>query len=150
MGQLTSPTNCPSFGNPITGLAANSGDYNADGTNYDYPNVSTYQQGNSKTAFLNGVFSDPATQFTQPTLGTEGNEKQNLFRGPNFAETDAAIYKDNRFKERYNFQIRFEFYNLFNRTNLENVDTNPIDANFGKATGQLLGRWWQIGGRFTF
>jgi hypothetical protein len=144
------PTNCPSFGNPITGLAANSGDYNADGTNYDYPNVSTYQQGNSKTAFLNGVFSDPATQFTQPTLGTEGNEKQNLFRGPNFAETDAAIYKDNRFKERYNFQIRFEFYNLFNRTNLENVDTNPIDANFGKATGQLLGRWWQIGGRFTF
>jgi hypothetical protein len=144
------PTGCPSFANPITGLAPNSGDYNADGTNFDYPNVTNYAQGTSKQAFLTGVFSSPTTQFTQPTLGTEGNEKQNGFRGPNFAETDLAIYKDNRFKERYNFQIRFEFYNIFNRTNLENMDTNVLDPGFGKATGQLLGRWWQIGGRFTF
>jgi hypothetical protein len=141
---------CPSAGNQINGLAPNSGDYNADGDNYDYPNVTGYQQGNSKSAFLNGVFSNPTSQFTQPKIGTEGNEKQNLFRGPNFSETDAAIYKDNRFKERFNFQIRFEFYNIFNRTNLETMDTNPLDANFGKATGQLLGRWWDIAGRFTF
>jgi len=139
---------CPSAGNQITGLAANSGDYNADGTNYDYPNVASYTQATSKAAFLNGVFA--AGQFTQPTISTEGNEKQNAFRGPNFAETDLAIYKDNRFKERFNFQIRFEFYNIFNRTNLENMDIDPLDPNFGKATGQLLGRWWQLGGRFTF
>ena len=144
------PTGCPSFANPITGLAPNSGDYNADGTNLDYPNVTNYQQGTSRSAFLNGVFSNPATQFTAPTLGTEGNEKQNGFRGPNFYETDAAIYKDNRFKERFNFQIRFEFFNLFNRVNLQNMDTNNLDGNFGKATGQFLPRWWQIGGRFTF
>jgi len=145
-------SNCPSNANPITGLAANSGDYNADGDNYDYPNAASYAQGNSKAAFLSGVFGNPLTQtqFTQPTIGTEGNEKQNGFRGPNFAETDLAVYKDNRFKERFNFQIRFEFYNIFNRTNLETMDTDPLDANFGKATGQLLGRWWQIGGRFTF
>jgi len=143
---------CPAPGNQINGLAPNSGDYNADGTNYDYPTVTSYAQGTSKSAFLNGVFADPTTQFTQPTIGTEGNEKQNGFRGPNFAETDLAIYKDNRFKERFNFQIRFEFYNIFNRTNLNdlNVDTDPLDGNFGKVTGQLLPRWWQIGGRFTF
>jgi Carboxypeptidase regulatory-like domain len=139
---------CPSAGNQINGLAANSGDYNADGTNYDYPNVASYAQATSKAAFLSGVFA--AGQFTQPTISTEGNEKQNAFRGPNFAETDLAVYKDNRFKERFNFQIRFEFYNIFNRTNLETMDTDPLDANFGKATGQLLGRWWQLGGRFTF
>src|SRR3984885_13363654 len=143
---------CPAAGNQIDGLAPNSGDYNADGTNYDYPTVTSYVQGTSKSAFLNGVFANPTTQFTQPTIGTEGNEKQNGFRGPNFAETDLAIYKDNRFKERFNFQIRFEFYNIFNRTNLNdlNVDTDPLDGNFGKVTGQLLPRWWQIGGRFTF
>jgi hypothetical protein len=139
---------CPSATNPITGLAPNSGDYNADGTNYDYPNVASYAQGNSKAAFLNGVFQPG--QFTQPAISTEGNETQNAFRGPNFAETDLAVYKDNRFKERFNFQIRFEFYNIFNRTNLENMDIDPLDPNFGKATGQLLGRWWQLGGRFTF
>jgi hypothetical protein len=141
---------CPAAGNQINGLAPNSGDYNADGTNYDYPTVTSYAQGTSKSAFLNGVFA--AGQFTQPTIGTEGNERQNAFRGPNFAETDLAIYKDNRFKERFNFQIRFEFYNIFNRTNLNdlNMDTDPLDGNFGKATGQLLPRWWQLGGRFTF
>src|SRR5271168_1792966 len=144
------PPTCPSAANTIIGLAPNSGDYNADGSNYDYPNVTNYAQGTSKAAFLNGIFANPTTQFTQPAIGTEGNEKQNGFRGPNFAETDMAIYKDNRFKERFNFQIRFEFYNIFNRTNLETMDTDPLDANFGKATGQLLGRWWQIGGRFTF
>jgi hypothetical protein len=141
---------CPSFTNPITGLSAASGDYNADGTNLDYPNVANYSQGTSKAAYLNGIFASPATQFTQPTLGTEGNERLNGFREPNFIETDAAIYKDNRFKERFNFQIRFEFYNLFNRVNLENVDDNLPDGNFGKTTGQLLPRWWQIGGRLTF
>ena len=142
------PPPCPSNANTIIGLAANSGDYNADGMNYDYPNVTSYAQATSKAAFLNGVFTPG--QFTQPAISTEGNEKQNAFRGPNFAETDLAIYKDNRFKERFNFQIRFEFYNIFNRTNLETMDTDPLDTNFGKATGQLLGRWWQIGGRFTF
>lgn len=30
------------------------------------------------------------------------------------------------------------------------MDTNNLDGNFGKATGQFLPRWWQIGGRFTF
>ena len=150
LGSGTGEPACPSFANPIIGLQPNSGDYNADGTNYDFPNAVNYHQGTSKSAFLNGVFSDPLSQFTQPTLGTEGNEKSNGFTGPNFAETDAAIYKDTRFKERFNLQVRFEFYNLFNRTNLENMDTNPYDANFGKATGQLLGRWWQLGGRFTF
>jgi hypothetical protein len=144
------PPPCPSNANPIVGLNANSGDYNADGTNYDYPNVTSYVQATSKAAFLNGVFANPTTQFTQPTLGTEGNETQNAFRGPNFAETDLAVYKDTKFKERFNFQVRFEFYNIFNRTNLENMDTDPLDANFGKATGQLLGRWWQLGGRLTF
>lgn len=141
---------CPSAGNQIIGLAPNSGDYNADGDNLDYPDVASYKQSTSKKAFLNGIFASPTTQFTQPTIGTEGNENQNRFREPNFFETDTAIYKDNRFKERYNFQIRFEFYNLFNRSNLESVDTNVLDGNFGKATNQLLGRNWQIAGKFTF
>ena len=39
------------------------------------------------------------------------------FRGPNFFETNTNIYKDTPITERVNFQIRFEFFNLFNRAN---------------------------------
>jgi len=142
-------TGCPSVGNPITGLAANSGDYNADGDALAYPNVASYVQGSTRQAFLNtGIFTPG--QITQPALGSEGNEKQNGFREPNFAETDAAFYKNNRIKESINLQLRFEFFNLFNRPNLGFVDANPPDVNFGKSTSQQLPRWWQIGAKVTF
>lgn len=141
--------NCPSAGNPIVGLALTSGDYNADGDNYDYPNVTNYSESTSRQAFLTtGALAK--TQFAQPTMGTEGNEAQNRFREPNFAETDAAFYKNNRIRESVNLQIRFEFFNIFNRPNLGFVDADPIDPNFGKVTSQELPRWWQIAARFTF
>ncbi|HTU32317.1 MAG TPA: TonB-dependent receptor [Candidatus Acidoferrum sp.] len=144
----SAPCSDPSASNPITGLFTTSGDYNADGDDFDYPNAASYAQGNSRQAFLNGIFS--SGQFTQPTIGTEGTEKQNAFREPNFAETDAAFYKDNRIVERLSLQIRFEFFNIFNRANLGFVDSDPLDPNFGKVTSQQLPRWWQVAARFTF
>ena len=66
----------------VTGLKTGSGDYNADGYNYDFPNVpaSGYYQGSSRHDYLTGLF--PASAFTAPALGTEGNEKRNQFHGP--------------------------------------------------------------------
>lgn len=140
---------CPSPSNPITGLAPNSGDYIGDGDNLVYPSANNYNEATSRSAFLNtGVFSPG--QFTQPALGTEGNEKHNAFREPNFAETDAAFYKNNRLTESMNLQFRFEFFNLFNRQNLGFVDGNPPDATFGKVTSQQLPRWWDVALKFTF
>jgi len=49
-----------------------------------------------------------------------------------------------------NLQLRFEFFNIFNRVNLTHFDNNLADGNFGKATAQQLPRNWQIGARFTF
>jgi len=146
---------CPSVGNKIVGFAPNSGDYNADGDSagvagvgLDYPNINSYSQGTSKAAFLSGAFS--AGQFSAPSLGSEGNEKANPFRAPNFAETDVNFYKDSHITERVVLQLRFEFFNLFNRVNLTSLDQNLPDGNFGKATAQQLPRNWQIGGRLTF
>ncbi|MBV9156619.1 MAG: TonB-dependent receptor [Acidobacteriaceae bacterium] len=130
------------------GYAAGSGDYNADGDDYDYPNVASYSQLTSRVGFLNGIFSPG--QFPVPAFGSEGNEKSNRFREPNFAETDVAVYKDNHLAERVNLQLRFEFYNLFNRPNLTNVDANPVDPTFGKALSQQLPRWMQLGAKITF
>ena len=124
------------------------GDYNADGDNYDYPNVTGYQQGTSRNAYTTGVFT--AGQFTTPAPGTEGNEKFNQFRNPAFIQTDATVYKNTHVTERLNFQIRFEFFNLFNHPNFQNTQGDLSAGNFGKVTAQTLPRWWQIGGKLTF
>jgi hypothetical protein len=146
---------CPSPSNPAVGYAPGSGDYNADGdtsgvagVGLDYPDVATYNQRTSRSAFLNGAFSPG--QFTQPAFGTQGNEKANLFRSPNFFETDVNVYKNTHITERLNFQVRFEFFNLFNRVNLTAFDINLANSTFGRTTAQQLPRNWQIGGRLFF
>jgi hypothetical protein len=139
---------CPTLANPAIGYGPTSGDYNADGNNNDYPNALAYTETASKSGFLAGAI--PKSDFAVPTFGAEGNEKTGQFRAPNFAETDVNFYKDNRITERVDLQLRFEFFNIFNRANLLNVDTNFPDANFGQATASHLPRWWQLGGKISF
>jgi Carboxypeptidase regulatory-like domain len=127
----------------VTGLAPGSGDYNADGDDYDFPNVTSYAQGTSRKAFLDGVF--PGSNFTQPTIGTEGNEQAYRFHGPNYFNFDMSLAKNTQIYERLSLQLRFDFFNIFNRVNLTNMDGNLPDATFGKATGQFNPRWLQLG-----
>jgi hypothetical protein len=132
----------------ITGMQPGSGDYNADGDNLDYPNTTGYKMSTSRQAYLNGVFA--SDQFSQPTMGSEGNEKSNRFRNPNFLQTDAGLLKATAITERVRMQLRFEFFNLFNRVNLGPIDANMADGTFGKSTSQLNPRWIQIGANITF
>jgi hypothetical protein len=111
----------------------------------DFPNVTSYAESKSYTT---GVFSPG--QFTVPTMGTNGNEKNNLFRNPSFEETDFSVYKDNSITERLKFQLRIDFYNLFNRSNYQNIQNNVNAGNFGEVTAQLLPRWFDIGAKITF
>ncbi len=123
------------------------GDYNADGDNLDYPNVTSYDMQRSHDAYLNGVFTPG--QFTAPTPGTNGNEKPQQFRQPGFSEVDLAAFKSTPIGGRLNFQIRFEIYNLFNYDNLY-LSNDLSSGGFGKAISQQLPRWWQIGAKLTF
>ncbi len=133
----------------FTGYAPGSGDYNADGDNFDFPDVATYKYSTSRKSYLNGLF--PAGTFNAPgTFGAEGNETYNSFRQPGFAQWDAALLKNTPITERVNFQLRFEFFNVFNRANLNTVDANIPDGNFGKATQQYTPRFLQFGGNLTF
>jgi Carboxypeptidase regulatory-like domain len=130
------------------GYASGSGDYNADGVNLDYPNVSTYKVPATRRAYLQGVFAPGI--ITQPAFGSEGNEKPNQYRNPAFIETDASLLKDTRIFERINLQLRFEFYNIFNHPNLNGIDSNLADGTFGTSTGQAYPRWIQVGAKITF
>jgi hypothetical protein len=126
-----------------------SGDYLANGDNFSYPDVGGYQQATSRTAFTQtGVFA--GGQFTVPVAGTNGDEKTGQFRYPSFIETDLTIYKNTRITESLTFQIRFEFYNLFNHPNYIGFQNDVSQSNFGFVTQQALPRWWQIGGKLYF
>jgi hypothetical protein len=140
---------CPSAANAAVGYAAFSGDYLADGANNSYPNAVSYSQPGSNGAWLTGGI--PKSDLAVPAFGTgNGNEKSNAFSGPNFYETNVNFYKDTHITERVNFQFRFELFNLFNRANYTNVDTNFPDGNFGLATASHEARFWQLGGKITF
>jgi hypothetical protein len=139
---------CPSLANPAVGYAPGSGDYNADGNNLDYPDALSYHQSSDNKSWLTGAI--PKSNFAVPAFGNGGNEKPMQFRGPNFYETNANFYKDTPITERVNFQIRFEFFNLFNRANYTNVDVNFPDGNFGAATASHEPRFWQVAGKISF
>lgn len=128
------------------------GDYNADGDNNDYPNVSSYSISHDRQTMIhNGVFYN-STAITAPAQGTaEGSEKFNGFRNANFFETDANLYKETKLRDSMSLQFRFEFFNVFNHPNLQGVDTNLADgANFGVVTSQYQPRWIQLGANFRF
>jgi outer membrane receptor protein involved in Fe transport len=147
-------------------------DFNLDGFNYDLPNVPSFGKtlkGLSRSQFLKGTFT--FDQFPLPVdangvpLGHEGTLGRNTFRGPGFAQTDAALAKDTHFpfffKESANFQLRLDAYNVFNRVNVQGWDTNladgffapdgtPTGGNFGKANGTAQARTLQLGGKLVF
>jgi hypothetical protein len=133
----------------FVGTAPGSGDYNADGDNFDFPDVVSYTQKTGRQDFLhNGTFT--AANFTTPAFGSEGNERYSAFRAPGFQQWDAALLKNTPIRESVAFQLRFEFFNVFNHPNLTGVTVDQSVATFGKATSQASPRFIQIGGNLTF
>jgi Carboxypeptidase regulatory-like domain len=130
------------------------GDYNADGVNYDFPNVTSYAQLTGVKDYLAGTIS--RSQFSVPTPGALGNEKPYGFRNPGYNSTDLSLLKNTKITERVNLQLRLDMFNAFNRTNLDNVNSpvsdnsNLASGNFGKSTNQFNPRWLQIGANIRF
>jgi hypothetical protein len=134
----------------VIGLAPGSGDYNADGFNFDVPNMpnTAISGSHSRQDYLRGLFA--AADFPVPAPGQEGNEQRSLFRGPGFANIDLGMIKNNSIGERLNLQVRFEFFNLFNRVNLQGVDSDLASGTFGSSVATYSPRSIQLGLRLEF
>ena len=135
----------------VIGLQPGSGDFNADGYNYDFPNAPSFGynvSSRNRQSYLNGLF--PASAFPVPDLGTEGNLKPGRYVGPRFAGVDFGLVKDNPITERIGLQLRFEFFNILNHPNLNGVDGNLADATFAQSVSVFNPRWLQIGARLSF
>jgi hypothetical protein len=136
------------------------GDFNADGYDYDAPNTPTF--GNhihaSRSKFLKGVFSasafgDPANGIPYPTYGHEGNLGRNTYDGPGFAVVNMSAqrtFKVPMLGEAGSFELRGEFFNLFNRVNLVNPNNDLYGSNFGQSENQSTTRQIQITAHIRF
>ena len=138
--------------------AATSGDYNADGNNTDYPNVTAYTQkhSNSDYGLGHGIFpvcaggALPCGNFTLPAFGSEGNETPNRFLNPGYADTDLTLKKAIRITERVDLELRLDTFNLFNRVNFTAVDAKLQDTTFGQSTSTYAPRNMLLGARINF
>lgn len=89
--------------------------------------------------------------LSQPLLGNFGGMGRNVLRLNGEKNFDWNLYKNFRFTERVNFQIRAEGYNMFNNTSFQEVDRNIANPAFGQynVVGQNA-RWFQLGARMIF
>jgi len=151
--------NCPTSNQPVYCPARPKAYFGGGGTD------------NSNNAFITGSnFPGGGTRFfsTVGALGPAGvpglsnvtpGIGRNSFRGPKYRQVDLSLAKrfgmPAFFGEAANLEIKANFFNVFNITNLvpfayASSSTTITDPNFGRATGALSGRIIEFQGRFIF
>jgi hypothetical protein len=116
-------------GNPMAGIGGISADLVGTGGN---PVLDTSRSKGAKVAEYFDV-----TRFADPTAGTFGNLGRNILTGPGFANLDASLVKGFRVPllgEGGLAQLRFEGFNILNRTNFGLPDTGLTSPTFGQLT----------------
>jgi hypothetical protein len=131
------------------------GDYNADGQNYDVPNVPSFGRhitGQKKANYLKGLF--PASAFPAPGLGVEGALGRNTYDQPGYNNINFNFEKFFGvpwfFSEKMKIEVKGEVFDLFNRSNLWQMSSDLSSGSFGKTTNQLPARSFQFHLRASF
>ena len=149
---------------------AGGGDFNADGNNNDRPNTPT--GGNTISSErsdwankLAGPFKIPTTNplgipttaekvafFGRPANGTNGTLGRNTFEGPGNANTDFSVSKNFGLpiSEDTKIQLRFEFFNIFNRVNFQQPEPRLNNSSFGRPISTFDARQIQLGIKIIF
>jgi hypothetical protein len=126
---------------PVTGV-----DNSLTNVRQDRPNVvgDPYVQNKSTLVWLN-----PASFAANP-LGTFGSAGYNSLNGPRFFGLDANVTRSFQIRERQRFELRFEFFNLLNHTNLNNPVSSLSSSAFGKIQSAGDPRILQLAAKFKF
>ncbi|MGA2148413.1 MAG: hypothetical protein ABSH49_26000, partial [Bryobacteraceae bacterium] len=89
----------------------------------------------------------------QQAVGSFGNVGKGAFRGPGKFNVDTGLIKNFypfRSREDLRFQLRGEFFNILNHTQLNDPDVTRNDANFGGVYGAADPRIIQLAVKFFF
>ena len=121
------------------------GTASAVGQRPDYTGAPIYLNTSDSTKHLN-----PAA-FARPPVGRIGTLGKGAVRGAPITNIDFSVAKNWRFNERYGFQFRTEFFNVFNHTNFIGFDTDISHGlSFGTLNTAQAPREIQFGFKFTF
>ncbi|MDQ1410360.1 MAG: hypothetical protein QOJ41_2095, partial [Acidobacteriaceae bacterium] len=92
--------------------------------------------------FLPGAFAEN----TDP--GTFGTANRRFFHGPGFNNTDFGLLKRTQLKENFAFDVRIEFFNIFNHAQFKNPGGDFSGSNFGIVTNARDPRIGQVSAKF--
>lgn len=112
-----------------------------------------------------GILPSDAQVQANPALKTYGTLPRNFFRGPSYVNFDLALSKTTTLTEHVKFELRAEFFNIFNHANFANPGiinngnsgftggaggSDPTSPQFGQITATYDPRIIQLAGRFSF
>jgi hypothetical protein len=123
-----------------------------------FDNANTGSRGNFQRPNLVGSITGPRTSdewfntkaFAVPPRFTFGDAGRNIIEGPGFAVVDMALYKNVPINNRHGLQLRFEAFNVLNRTNLGDPGTSFGTAGFGRIRSSGPARQIQFGLKYLF
>jgi hypothetical protein len=88
--------------------------------------------------------------FSLPAPYTFGNSGRNTVFGPGYADVDAGLDRDIHLSRGMRAQLRWEVFNLFNRTNFDTPNRMFGSPNFGRIFSAEPAREMQFGIKFLF
>jgi hypothetical protein len=114
----------------------------------EYPNVV-----GDPNAITNSTPSEwfNISAFAVPQFGTVGNAGRNILRSDSLIEDDLSLSKDWKIRERATFELRGEFFNLFNNVNFGYPGATVGTSQFGTVSSTLNpGRQVQLAAKIHF
>ena len=109
----------------------------------------TYFDQNAFTGTACGLTSG-GTVLTGTDCGSFGTANRRFFHGPGFNNTDLGISKIIPLTEAMHFEIRGEFFNIFNHAQFNNPSGDISNDNFGNVTSARDPRIGQVSAKFVW
>ena len=134
-------------------ISESSDDFSLTGSsNTDEPNligkVVTYDPRHQVNANGDHLFFNPEA-FGPGPLGGFGNANRQFFHGPGIDNFDISLMKTTKITESKAFEIRAEFFNVFNHTQFNNPD-GDLNGNMGVVSSARDPRIGQFSAKFVF
>jgi hypothetical protein len=114
----------------------------------DTPGTFTYFDQSAFTATACGLSSTGVLLGTD--CGSFGTANRRFFHGPGFNNTDLGMSKMIPVTEAMHFEIRGEFFNIFNHTQFNNPSGDISTATFGNVTSARDPRIGQVSAKFVW
>jgi hypothetical protein len=95
-----------------------------------------------------GCYFLPDAFAVNTDLGTFGTANRRFFHGPGFNNTDLGFLKRTQIKENFAFDVRIEFFNIFNHAQFINPGGNITSSDFGFVTNARDPRIGQVSAKF--